>query len=213
MNALLDVNVVAHETEDEVAVLLELVEHGGSRRRHPTSGLAAGRPRPQRIDARTSAQGAKKALVALVRRLAPTDNFGLVTFDDSAQVIVAAGPVTDKEAVIHRILGVQSGGSTDLSAGYLRGLREIRRVSISGGHRSRHLRWGTRRNAGIQDIDEFASDHVQGVRRRPRRRPRSATAAGTTRSSLTAIARPAPGTTFFLRRQPRRCWCFHRRRG
>ena len=39
----------------------------------------------------------------------------------------------DKEAVIARINGVHSGGSTDLSAGYLRGLREVRRVAQHGG--------------------------------------------------------------------------------
>ncbi|MEO6471923.1 MAG: VWA domain-containing protein, partial [Aeromicrobium sp.] len=100
-------------------------------------------------------EGAKKALIALVRRLEPTDNFGLVTFDDSAQVVVPAGPLTDKESAIHLIEGVRSGGSTDLSAGYLRGLREIRRVAAAGGTvlivSDGHV------NAGIQAVDEFAS--------------------------------------------------------
>lgn len=161
INALLDVNVVAHEAEDEVAVLLELeappaladatrpqaslqvvLDRSGSMRREPL-------------------EGAKKALIALVRRLEPTDNFGLVTFDDSAQVVVPAGPLADKDAVIAQIQAVHSGGSTDLSAGYLRGLRELRRVMsaqsgrgssgtvlvISDGHV----------NAGINDADEFAS--------------------------------------------------------
>lgn len=161
INALLDVNVVAHETEDEVAVLLEL----------EAPAALADVTRPQAslevvLDRSGSMQGpplegAKKALVALVRRLEPTDNFGLVTFDDSAQVVVPAGPLTDKETVVHLIESVHSGGSTDLSAGYLRGLREIRRVTpteldqrasgtvlvISDGHV----------NAGIRDLDEFAS--------------------------------------------------------
>lgn len=61
-----------------------------------------------------------EALVALVRRLEPTDNFGLVTFDDSAQVVVPAGPLTDKDNVIRLIESVRSGGSTDLSAGWAR---------------------------------------------------------------------------------------------
>lgn len=100
-------------------------------------------------------EGAKAALSALVRRLEPTDNFGLVTFDDSAQVVVPAGPLADKEAVIDRIGGVRAGGSTDLSAGYLRGLREMRRVAQHGGTTlvvsDGHV------NAGIEDVDEFAS--------------------------------------------------------
>ena len=52
INALLDVNVVAHESEDEVAVLLELEAPGGAGRRHSPAGLPPGRPRPQRLDER-----------------------------------------------------------------------------------------------------------------------------------------------------------------
>lgn len=78
-----------------------------------------------------------------------------MTFDDSAQVVVPAGPLTDKDAVIARIHAVQAGGCTDLSAGYLRGLREIRRVATAGGTvlvvSDGHV------NAGIKDADEFAS--------------------------------------------------------
>ncbi|RYC05668.1 vWA domain-containing protein [Nocardioides zhouii] len=161
INALLDVNVVAHETEDEVAVLLELEA--------PAALADATRPQAslQVVLDRSGSmggaplEGAKKAIVALVRRLEPMDNFGLVTFDDSAQVVVPAGPLADKDAVITQIQGVNAGGTTDLSAGYIRGLREIRRVMsgqpgrgssgtvlvISDGHV----------NAGIKDADEFAS--------------------------------------------------------
>ena len=161
INALLDVNVVAHETADEVAVLLELEAPPAlaDATRHQASlqvvldrsGSMGGPP----------LEGAKKALIALVRRLEPTDNFGLVTFDDSAQVVVPAGPLTDKDAVIAQIQAVHAGGSTDLSAGYLRGLREIRRVIPTAGSKrgsgtvlvvsDGHV------NAGIKDADEFAS--------------------------------------------------------
>lgn len=161
INALLDVNVVAHETEDEVTVLLELEA--------PAAVADAGRPQAslQVVLDRSGSmhgaplEGAKKALIALVRRLEPSDNFGLVTFDDSAQVVVPAGSLSDKEAVIAQIQAVHSGGSTDLSAGYLRGLREIRRVIPADGDRrgsgtvlvisDGHV------NAGIKGVDEFAS--------------------------------------------------------
>src|SRR6478609_3721142 len=129
INALLDVNVVAHEAEDEVAVLLELEA--------PAALADATRPQASlevvldRSGSMSGAplEGAKTALMALVRRLEPSDNFGLVTFDNSAQVVVPAGPLTDKARVIAAIEGVYPGGSTDLSAGYLRGLRELRRVA------------------------------------------------------------------------------------
>ena len=156
INALLDVNVVAHESEDEVAVLLELEAPAAiSEVTRPQASLQVVLDRSGSMTG-VPLEGAKKALIALVRRLEPSDNFGLVTFDDSAQIVVPAGPLTDKESVIHLIEGVHSGGSTDLSAGYLRGLREIRRVAgdtggtvlvVSDGHV----------NAGIQNVDEFAS--------------------------------------------------------
>jgi Ca-activated chloride channel family protein len=161
INALLDVNVVAHETTDEVAVLLDieapLVVSDVPRRPSSLqvvldrSGSMAGAP----------LEGAKQALVALIQRLDPADNFGLVTFDNDAQVVVAAGPLADKAAVVAQITAVYPGGSTDLGAGYLRGLRELRRavstttggtaggtlLVISDGHV----------NAGITDVDQFAS--------------------------------------------------------
>lgn len=156
INALLDVNVVAHEAEDEVAVLLELEAP-------PAPLLDTDRPPSslQIVLDRSGSmhgaplEGAKRALAALVQRLEPTDNFGLVTFDDQAQVVVPAGPLTDKTAVLARIADVDSGGSTDLGAGYLRGLRELRRVAtgsgtllvISDGHV----------NQGLRDVDEFAT--------------------------------------------------------
>ena len=156
INALLDVNLVAHETADEVAVLFEMEApplHTTTTRAQATlqvvldrSGSMSGAP----------LAGAKQALVALVKRLNPTDNFGLVTFDTEAHVVVAAGPLEDKDSVISRINQIQPGGMTDLSAGYLRGLREARRVAgetgatvliVSDGHV----------NTGIAAPDDFAS--------------------------------------------------------
>lgn len=65
-----------------------------------------------------------------------------------------AAPLADKDVVIGRISGVHAGGCTDLSAGYLRGLREIRRVASAGGTvlviSDGHV------NAGIRDVDELA---------------------------------------------------------
>jgi Ca-activated chloride channel homolog len=155
LSASLDVNVVAHETTDEVAVLIDLEAPApvGDAPRAPSSlqvvldrsGSMAGAP----------LQGAQKALVALVQRLEPTDSFGLVTFDDEAQVVIPCGPLTDKATAIHQIQGIHPGGTTDLGAGYLRGLRELRRVSSAGGTllvvSDGHV------NAGITDVDQFAS--------------------------------------------------------
>ncbi|MFW6773190.1 vWA domain-containing protein [Nocardioides sp. CPCC 205120] len=154
INALLDVNLVAHETADEVAVLLELEAPAAPTTKRAPASLQVVLDRSGSMGG-APLEGAKQALVALVRRLEPTDNFGLVTFDDTAQVVVPAGPLTAKEAVVAQICAVHAGGTTDLSAGYLRGLREIRRAATTGGTvlvvSDGHV------NAGVSAPDAFAT--------------------------------------------------------
>jgi Ca-activated chloride channel family protein len=67
-----------------------------------------------------------------VDRLDPRDRFGLVTFDDQVDIVVPAGPLTNKLAVKQAIGTVHARGTTDLSAGYLRGLQEARRAGNGG---------------------------------------------------------------------------------
>ncbi|HSE09330.1 MAG TPA: VWA domain-containing protein [Nocardioidaceae bacterium] len=153
----LDVNVVAHEADDEVALLLDLAAPSapatGEDRVGTSlqivldrSGSMAGAP----LD------GALKALAGLVQRLDARDNFGVVAFDNGVQVVVPAGPLTDKAEVLARLANVTAGGMTDLSGGYLRGLQELKRVAgdsggtlliISDGHV----------NGGVSDPDQLGA--------------------------------------------------------
>jgi Ca-activated chloride channel family protein len=103
----------------------------------------------ERLDA------ALAALDALVVRLDPTDHFGLVTFDDQVEVVVPAGPLGDKAAVRAAIAAVTPGGMTNLSAGYLRGLQEARRVAGPGGATVLLLSDG-HVNAGVTGHGELA---------------------------------------------------------
>jgi len=156
----LDCDLVAVEQADELTLLVELTAPtpAATVTRQPAtlqvvldrSGSMAG----DRLE------GARKALLALVDRLDPTDNFGVVAFDDSVEVVVPAGPLTNKAAVKHAISGIDDGGSTDLSSGYLRGLQEARRVAgpagatvliVSDGHA----------NAGITDPDQLGKVAVE----------------------------------------------------
>ena len=96
INALLDLDVVAVESEDNLSVLLELV----------APERAVGDQRPpgtlQVVLDRSGSMGdgrlhaAQAALEALISRLDAADNFGLVVFDDEANVVIPAGPLTNK---------------------------------------------------------------------------------------------------------------------
>src|SRR5438094_4237633 len=154
LNAILDIDLVAVESEDCVSVLLELTapEAKSDKKRSPStlqvvldrSGSMGG----GRLEA------AKKALDALIGRLDPADNFGLVIFDHDVVAAVPAGPLADKHYVRQLIRSIYPGGSTNLSSGYLRGIQEISRVQtgqvatvllISDGHA----------NVGVTDPGEL----------------------------------------------------------
>ena len=160
LNALLDLEIVAIESEDQVSVLLELAA--------PTA--KSNEPRAPAalevvLDRSGSMQGdrleaAKAALESLVDRLDPSDNFGLVVFDDDVQVAIPAGPLTDKDAVRYVIRSIHPGGMTNLSGGLLRGLQEARRVKADGSATLVLLSDG-HANAGVtshEDLGSIASD-------------------------------------------------------
>lgn len=61
---------------------------------------------------------ARKAAEAVVDKLAPTDDFSMVTFSDAAHLLVADGPVGPRRAqAIERIHQVRADGGTNISAG------------------------------------------------------------------------------------------------
>ncbi len=116
INASLDFNIVAHEMSDEVNVLLELEAPAVvSQSARPQASLQVVLDRSGSMIG-APLEGAKAALIALVQRVEPSDNFGLVTFDDTAQVVVPAGPLTDKDAVIHQIKSVDDFASITAKA-------------------------------------------------------------------------------------------------
>ena len=73
-----------------------------------------------------------------------------LTFDDVVEVPVPAGPVSDREAVKRAIKAVEARGSTDLSVGLIRGLKEARRLEALSGVRVLLVSDG-HANAGVTD--------------------------------------------------------------
>ncbi|MFY9331943.1 MAG: VWA domain-containing protein [Candidatus Nanopelagicales bacterium] len=78
---------------------------------------------------------AKDAIARLVRQLAPHDCFGLVVFSSQAEIVVPPMLMSEHsmDRVQRAVAGIRSTGNTDLSAGYLLGLREIKR-SLAATH-------------------------------------------------------------------------------
>jgi Ca-activated chloride channel family protein len=155
LDAHLDVDMLAVETDDEVTVMLELVAPAP---RHEAPRVPAtvqvvldrsGSMAGERLDA------ARAALAELVDRLDPADRFGLVAFDDDVQVVVPAGPVIDKAHTRAAVQAIGPGGTTNLSGGLLRGIQEARRAAGPGGATLLLLSDGFA-NAGVTDPDRLA---------------------------------------------------------
>jgi len=156
VKALLDVDMVALEAADKVTLMLDLTAPA-----NPAQSTRPGQAIQVVLDRSGSMQGqpldaAKGSLLKLVSRLAPQDAFGLVAFDDSALVIVPTRTMADHHMPSLRkaIRELQTGGSTDISAGYLMGLRELTRVNAAGGSTLLLISDG-HANAGEQDPKFF----------------------------------------------------------
>jgi Ca-activated chloride channel family protein len=134
VKAHLDLDLVALEAADQLTLMLDLAA--------PITDKAKNRA-PQAIQVVLDRSGsmdgaplesAKGSVLKLVDRLAPQDFFGLVAFDDQALVVLPMRQVKDHHIPELRqvIRNLQTGGSTDISAGYLMGLRELSRVDSAG---------------------------------------------------------------------------------
>lgn len=78
-----------------------------------------------------SIDNARKAAAALVDKLAPGDDFSLVTFSNEAQVLVPDGPVGTRRASIKTtIAAIKEGGGTNIGDGLILGYKEAAKASI-----------------------------------------------------------------------------------
>ena len=135
ISAHLDLDIIALDSADDVTCLVQLTA--------PMPDEIASRPGQALVivlDRSGSMSGepldaSKRAIATLARRLAPQDVLGVVTFDNQGDVVVPATRMRDLNPgeLDARIMGIRSGGSTDLSAGYLLGLREAGRATATLG--------------------------------------------------------------------------------
>jgi Ca-activated chloride channel family protein len=64
---------------------------------------------------------ALRAAKAVVQNLRREDKFSLITFDAAAEVVIPMGPVSSKQTVLEPIDRVQTGGSANLTGGWMGG--------------------------------------------------------------------------------------------
>jgi Ca-activated chloride channel family protein len=77
-------------------------------------------------------ENAKDAAKKLVERLAPTDDFSMVTFSSDARVLIADGPVGPRRATILGEIGrVRAMGGTNISAGLDLGYAQAHTATIA----------------------------------------------------------------------------------
>lgn len=135
VKAILDIDLVALESTEKVTMMLDMTA--------PITDAAKSRP-GQAVEVVLDRSGsmagavfdsAKESILKLIDRLAPQDSFGLVAFDDQAQIIAPMRTMADHDlpALRQAIRQMQTGGQTDISGGYTMGLRELTRVATDAG--------------------------------------------------------------------------------
>lgn len=68
---------------------------------------------------------AKRCAGYVIDQLRPTDRAALVQFDSQVQVLSEAAPVDDRTALHRALLGVHSGGTTNLHGGWVEGAQSL----------------------------------------------------------------------------------------
>jgi Ca-activated chloride channel homolog len=135
VKAILDIDLVALESTEKVTMMLDMTA--------PITDAAQSRPGQAVeivLDRSGSMNGpvfesAKESILKLIDRLAPQDAFGLIAFDDQALIVAPIRTMADHDlpALRKAVREMQTGGQTDISAGYTMGLRELSRVATDAG--------------------------------------------------------------------------------
>jgi Ca-activated chloride channel family protein len=123
----LDHELLAVEGEHTVHAMLELVAPAPAQTsQRPPLHLALVIDRSGSM-AGPKLEHTKAAAGYLVRRLAPGDEFALITYDDEVRLRASMGPV-DIAGLLAEIAAISPGGMTNLSGGWLKGAEEASRA-------------------------------------------------------------------------------------
>ena len=154
---ILDTDIIAIESEDKVTLMVDLTAPPApNQSQRPARGVQIC------LDISGSMEGAplaaaKESVLKLIDRLDKKDSFGMVVFDDTAKVVVPTKPLLDHNIAQMKkaIRNIQTGGSTDISAGFTLAMREASRAKLEGGTSLLLISDG-HANAGEQNPQFFA---------------------------------------------------------
>lgn len=132
---ILDTDLAAHQTDENLTLLVEIkAPEAQNQSARPAQGVVLA------IDNSGSMAGspldaAKESALKLLAQLDKRDWFALVTFDDTARVVVPMRRIGDHDmvAVKQAIRAIEDRGSTDISAGYTMALRQARNCQAEAG--------------------------------------------------------------------------------
>ncbi len=87
------------------------------------------------IDRSTSMQGkrlqsVRTAVELLVEKLSPDDTLSIISFSDRAEVVVPAGPITNKTQINAQVRSIQASGGTEIYQGLYAGVQELRKSNL-----------------------------------------------------------------------------------
>ncbi|ASY14403.1 Ca-activated chloride channel homolog [Candidatus Planktophila dulcis] len=132
---ILDTDLAAHQQDENLTLLVEIkAPLAAQQSSRPAQGVVLA------IDNSGSMEGspldaAKSSALKLLSQLDKKDWFGLITFDDTARVVVPMRRMGDHDlpAVKQAIRNIEDGASTDISAGYTMALRQARICTAEAG--------------------------------------------------------------------------------
>jgi len=132
---ILDTDLAAHQQDENLTLLVEIKAPPAAQQdSRAAQGVVLA------IDNSGSMQGspldaAKDATLKLLAQLDQRDWFSVISFDDTARVVIPMRRLDDHDlvAVKQAIRNIQDGGSTDISAGYTMALRQARNCKAEAG--------------------------------------------------------------------------------
>jgi Ca-activated chloride channel homolog len=111
-------------------------------------------------------EAAKEAAALLVRRLSPEDIVSVVAYDDQVQTVAAPAKGDAQAELPRQIERIETGGSTNLSGGWLRGRELVAQNVLERGVNRVLLLTDGLANVGITDAQQLTGLAAQANRQR-----------------------------------------------